>query len=76
MIKAFGPSRFDPALRLKGVIAPSNEETSGITFHRVVEARKRSPRVKQRQTPMFVRLSTLDYYDFTEKTALVPKTRV
>jgi hypothetical protein len=25
---------------------------------------------------MFVRLSTLEHYDFTEKTALVPKTRV
>jgi hypothetical protein len=49
---------------------------SAITFHRAAGARKRSPGVKQRQTPMFVRLSTLEHYDFTEKIALVPKTRV
>jgi hypothetical protein len=60
----------------KGVIAPSNDKYLQITFHRAADARKRSQGVNQPQTLMFVRLSTLEHYDFTEKIALVPKSRV
>jgi hypothetical protein len=60
----------------KGVIAPSNEKYLQLTFHRAADARKRSAGLKQRRTPMFVRLSTLEHYDFIEKIDLVLKTRV
>jgi hypothetical protein len=70
---AFTVDLFDR--RLKGVIAPFNEEhLQSLSTAQLTRAS--ALRVKQRQTLMFVRLSTLEHYDFTEKIALPPKTRV
>jgi hypothetical protein len=67
---------FDRPIDLfKGCHHTFQRRISATTFHRAADARKRSAGVKQRQTPMFVRLSTLERYDFTEGTALVPKMR-
>jgi hypothetical protein len=58
---------FDRPIDLfKGCHHTFQRRISAATFRRAADARKRSAGVKQRQNAVFVRLSTLEHYDFTE----------